>query len=167
MKRDGTGRDTMLYKNFKALIDAYDADAINYDDETCYDPAILTQFGKMCVDMGVKVTLCPYNNMDMWVQVKKNLGDAVDRIYVQCYDGGAGNRNQLQTWRNAFGMDVIPGLWAGKSNSFPADLSSYLKQKRRTVTGGFFWLWDEMQHTKSPNAVSDYAEAINKNNKFS
>ena len=166
MKRDGTGRDTELYQNFKALIDAFDADAINYDDETCYDPAILTQFGEMCVDMGVKVTLCPYTYMDMWVQVKNNLGDAVDRIYVQCYDGGAGNRDQLAAWKKAFGMDVIPGLWAGKYNSFPSDLSSYLKQNSRSVTGGFLWLWDEMENVGSPNSVSDYADAINGQNKF-
>ena len=167
MKRDGTGKDTELYKNFKALIDAYDADAINFDDETCYDPQILTDFGKMCVDMGVKVTLCPYTMMNVWKQVKENLGDAVDRIYVQCYAGGAGNYGALESWKNAFGMDVIPGLYNTEATGNRASsMGDYLKSNSRYVTGGFMWLWDEMEGTASPNSVADYGEAINSQNKF-
>lgn len=167
MKRDGRGSDTELYKNFKALIDAYDADAVDFDDETCYDPQILTDFGRMCVDMGVKVTLCPYTMTDVWKKVKDNLGDAVDRIYVQCYAGGAGNYGQLASWKNAFGMDVIPGLYNTESTgNTAAAMGSYLKKNSGYVTGGFMWLWDEMENTGSPNSVADYGKAINNQNKF-
>lgn len=167
MKRDGTGKDTMLYKNFKALIDAYDADAVNFDDETCYDPQILTDFGKMCVDMGVKVTLCPYTMQDVWVQVKKNLGDAVDRIYLQCYAGGSGNYGQIQSWKRAFGMDVIPGLFNTESTGNTAQkVGDYIAENSRNVTGGFMWLWDDMENTGSPNSVADYGGAISAQNKF-
>lgn len=164
MKRDGTGRDTVLYKNFKALIDAYDADAINYDDESCYDVDILSNFGKMCEDMGVKVTLCPYTMMDMWMNVKKNLGDNVDRVYVQCYDGGAGNVSQLSTWKRAFNMDVIPGLWASRTDISTTE--KFLSDNQKYITGCFFWLFDEMSSMKSPRSFADYATVVNDANKF-
>lgn len=164
MERDGTGSDTVLYKNFKALIDAYDADAINFDDESCYDVDVLTNFGKMCEDMGVKVTLCPYTMMDMWVQVKENLGDNVDRIYVQCYDGGAGNVSYLSTWKRAFGMDVIPGIWASRTDL--ATTESFLASNQKYITGCFFWLYDEMSGMKSPGSFEDYAAVVNAADKY-
>lgn len=164
MARDGTGSDTVLYKNFKALIDAYDADAVNFDDESCYDVDILSDFGKMCEDMGVKVTLCPYTMMDMWMKVKENLGDNVDRVYVQCYDGGAGNVSQLSTWKRAFGMDVIPGLWASKTDISTTE--NFLASNKKYITGCFFWLFDEMATMTSPRSFEDYGAVVNAANKF-
>lgn len=162
IERDGTGEDTVLYRNFKALIEAANADAINYDDESCYDVDNAVKFGKMCESMGVKVTLCPYTNKEFWVQVEDQLGDElVDRIYLQCYSGGAGN--DPLNWELAFGRKVIPGYWGihGGSGTSAAAVGKLLANKKSSITGGFMWLYDELQSNGSPNSVNDYAAAIN------
>ena len=164
IEKDGDGENTVLYKNFKALIDATGADAVNFDDESCYDVASATTFGKMCDKMGVKVSLCPYTNINYWKSLKNNLGDIVDRIYLQCYSGGSGNTpNTWANWAKEFDMDIIPGFWCGTGDGRDAALSvsTKLKSNRTHITGGFMWLYDELQGLSSPNSTKDYAKAIN------
>ena len=162
----GTGENSILYKNFKALIEATGADAINYDDESCYDLNTGIKFGKMCEKLGVKVTLCPYTNQNYWVQLYKALGpELCDRVYLQCYDGGAGNKNQIKQWSEAFGCDVIPGYWCinteKPSESMNAETVKFnLERNIKYVNGGFMWLFDHMQTLQSPNAVKDYGTSI-------
>lgn len=164
MSRDGTGEDTILYKNFKALIDACGADAINYDDESNYNVEDAVKFGKMVESMGLKVTLCPFNQMTYWVNVYKGLGSELcDRIYLQCYDGGAGNN--VRDWYNAFGgVKIIPGYWCLHYNNSAGDTAAQVQQKledvKRYSTGGFMWLYDDMKGLSSPNTTADYVEAI-------
>ena len=164
MKRDGTGEDTVLYKNFKALIEASGADAINYDDESSYDVSVAADFGHMMASMGMKITLCPYTAMSYWKGVYDALGsDLVDRIYLQCYDGGAGNN--VQDWYRAFGnVKISPGYWCLHYNNSAGDTAAQVKSKlkgvKRYATGGFMWLYDDMQYLASPNTAKDYAEAI-------
>ena len=164
----GTGEDSILYKNFKALIEATGAHAINYDDESCYDLNTGIEFGKMCERLGVKVTLCPYTNQNYWVQLYKALGpELCDRVYLQCYAGGAGNKNAIQQWSEALGCDVIPGYWCNNTES-PSDSMSAsvvqfnLERNIEHVNGGFMWLFDHMQNLPSPNSVKDYGTAIAK-----
>lgn len=164
MARDGTGEDTILYRNFKALIEASGADAVNYDDESNYNVDDAVKFGKMIESMGLKVTLCPFNQMNYWVNVYKGLGpELCDRIYLQCYDGGAGNN--VAEWSRAFGdVKIIPGYWCLHYNNSAGDTAAQVKQKLEAVerysTGGFMWLYDDMMGLKSPNSTADYAEAI-------
>lgn len=162
INRDGTGEDTILYKNFKALIEATGADAINYDDESCYDVTPMAKFGQMCVDMGMKVSFCPYTNMSFWVDLYKAIGEEnVDRIYVQCYAGGASNAPM--NWARAFGKDVIPGYWCvggDGSSKTAAQVQTALKAAINSSEGGFMWLFDNMQTLGEPNSVADYADAI-------
>lgn len=159
----GTGSETVLYKNFKALMEATGADAVNYDDEVTYDVTSAVQFGQMCNDMGMKVTLCPYTNSSFWKGVKDNLGNIVDRVYLQCYAGGSGNNPG--TWSNILGMNVIPGLWC-LNNSSGGDTASEVQNQMESwenaydIDGGFMWLYDDMQQLSSPNATADYANAI-------
>lgn len=68
----GTGSNSILYKNFAALKQVTGADAIDFDDESCYDVASAVSFGQMCVGLGYKVTLCPYTNSSFWISVKIN-----------------------------------------------------------------------------------------------
>lgn len=167
IERDGTGEDTILYKNFKLLIEATGADAVNYDDESCYDVASATKFGKMCEAMGVKVALCPYTRMDFWKALYKNLGSELcDRIYVQCYAGGA--YNKPADWARELGTEVIPGYWClhGSEGDTAAAVNRKLKNDKNSITGGFMWLYDDMQSLKAPNATVDYAEAINSLNPY-
>lgn len=46
----GTGSDSILYRNFQALKNATGANAVNFDDESAYDLASATAFGKMLYD---------------------------------------------------------------------------------------------------------------------
>ncbi|WDV48138.1 hypothetical protein PV797_10670 [Clostridiaceae bacterium M8S5] len=158
----GTGSDTVLYKNFLALKNATGSDAVNYDDEKTYDVASSVKFGKMCNDMGMKVTLCPYTNKPYWKAVKDGLGNICDRVYLQCYAGGAGNNPD--TWANYMGMDVIPGLWCihGSSGDSAAQVKAKLQGwNNGSIQGGFMWLYDNIKTLSSPNTTADYAAAIN------
>ena len=61
INKNGTGRTTMLYRNFKALLEAVPGiDAVNNDDEQCYDVSTATKFHVMMYDLGCKTTLAPY-----------------------------------------------------------------------------------------------------------
>ena len=163
MKRDGDGEDTVLYKNFKKLIEVTGADAVNYDDESCYDVNATVAFSEMLLTMGVKISLCPYTNMSFWTSLYSRLGDSVDRIYLQCYSGGAGN-NPAE-WYSAFGTKVIPGYWClhnGGSEGMSAEqVEETLKRASRFSEGAFIWYYDDTKNLSSPNSTADYAEAIN------
>jgi len=113
--------------------------------------------------MGCKVTLCPYTNMNVWLQVKNNLGDDCDRVYLQCYEGGTWNRNSIKTWYDAFGMDIIPGYWCLHSGSgdTPDAVKTELTNNSKYVRGAFMWLYDDMQKLTGKNATAYYGKAIN------
>lgn len=92
----GTGTGSILYRNFKALKTAIPSmDAINNDDEGTYDVNSATSFHVMLADVGFKTTLAPYTNKAYWQNLATNVnnqrGGAVDKIYLQWYEGGAGN----------------------------------------------------------------------------
>ncbi|WMJ22789.1 discoidin domain-containing protein [Paludicola sp. MB14-C6] len=159
----GTGSSSILYRNFQALKAATGADAVNYDDESCYDVASSVQFGQMCNTLGYKVALCPYTNDYYWSSVKNQLGTSiVDRVYLQCYAGGSSN--SPSAWKGYMGMDVIPGLWCLNSSSggdTASSVQSQLTNWSSSSVGGFMWLYDDMMQLSSPNATADYAAAIN------
>lgn len=127
----------ILYTNFKALKNACPGlDAINDDDEGNYDLNSSIAFGQMLYNScGLKFTQVPYQNQSFWVALKNNLGAACDLVYLQCYQGGAGN--DPGNWDAAYGggFHVIPG-----------EETNYASQSQFTtwatndgVTGGFFW----------------------------
>lgn len=158
----GTGTNSILYKNFLALKEATGADAVNYDDESCYDVTSAVTFGKMCAQMGYKITLAPYTRSSFWSSVKQQLGATVDRVYLQCYAGGSGNTPSA--WNSSMGTKVIPGLWCLNSSSggdSATQVNAQLREWKDSISGGFMWLYDDMQNLASPNATADYANAIN------
>lgn len=135
----GTGTNSILYRNFLALKNATGVDAIQYDDEQTYDVSSAVAFGNMIAALGMKVTLCPYTAQSFWTNVKAQLGTNVDAIYLQCYDGGAGNNPA--TWNTAFGgFKVYPGLWGNTDT--PPSVTSKMRNWQQTlgITGGFMWL---------------------------
>ena len=140
----GTGTNSILYQNFLALKNATGVDAIQFDDETTYDVNSMVAFGNMLASMGLKVTLCPYTNQAFWVNVKSQLGSKVDAIYLQCYDGGAGN--DPANWISAFGgFKVTPGLW-GNTETLPSATAKMVNWKTNLgIPGGFMWLNGTMQ----------------------
>ncbi|QWP78817.1 discoidin domain-containing protein [Lysobacter sp. K5869] len=162
----GTGSTSILYRNFQALKTATGADAVNFDDESYYNVADTTTFGNMLVGLGYKITFAPYTNQSFWKGVKDNLGASVDRIYLQVYDGGAGN--DPANWNTAMGMTVMPGLWTKHGTGCSAGDSPTSVNTRMAgwktsagIGGGFLWLYDDIQKCWSQGTSAQYAAAIN------
>jgi len=163
----GTNTDSILYKNFLALKNATGADAIDYDDETQYDVATSVKFGLMLSSIGYKVTLCPYTDASFWQSVYNQLGsNLVDRVYLQCYAGGAGN--DPGTWNGYFsGLKVIPGMWgiaSDPSGSTASQVETQMTAWRAAdgIPGGFMWLYDNLAANTNGGTPADYALAINR-----
>lgn len=162
----GTGPTSILYRNFQALKAATGADAANFDDESTYDLNSATQFGNMLAELGYKITLVPYTRQSFWVSLKNALGDKVDTVYLQVYDGG--RLNDPAAWSKALGMPVHPGLWslhgAGcLQGDSPASVQVKMSLWKTTagITGGFMWLYDDMLACSSWATSAQYAQAIN------
>ncbi|KAF2964159.1 hypothetical protein GQX73_g9416 [Xylaria multiplex] len=116
MANPGPGPSTPLYRNFAALKTAWGLDAVNNDDESLYDVSSTVKFAKMLGEIGYKYTIAPYTNSGFWVslisQTNAGLTDPnllLDRVYLQCYDGGAGNNPS--SWANTLKLKVVPLLW--------------------------------------------------------
>lgn len=163
----GTGPNSILYKNFARLKALTGADAANFDDESAYDVASATAFGKMLVGLGYKITFAPYTYQSFWSSLKTNLGDNVDRVYLQDYDGGAGN--DPAQWSTALGILVQPGLWSRHgtncaSGDDPTSVHTRMAAWKRSaaIPGGFMWLYDDIRKCSAPGrTTADYANAIN------
>ncbi len=162
----GTGSGSILYRNFQALKTATGADAVNFDDESHYNVADTTTFGQMLIGLGYKITFAPYTNQSFWKGVKDNLGASVDRIYLQVYDGGAGNNPA--TWNTAMGMTVMPGLWTKhgsgcSAGDSPAQVNTRMAGWKTSagISGGFLWLYDDIQACWAQGTTAQYAAAIN------
>lgn len=145
----GTGSSTMLYKNFKALKEAIpQIDAVNNDDENCYDVETGAKFHIMMYNLGYKTTLAPYTYKTYWqnlcTKIRSTRSRAVDRIMVQCYDGGAGNVNSVASWT----FNGVTQRHAGLmyySNDWSVDKNLAQFQKwadEKSAQGGFVWVYN-------------------------
>lgn len=149
INKNGTGSTTMLYKNFKALKTAVpEIDAVNNDDEQCYDVETGAKFHIMMNDLGYQTTLAPYTYKPYWqslcTKIRASKPKAVDRIMVQCYDGGAANVNQVGTWTFTGVAERHAGLMY-YSNDWSVDknLEQFQKWKDDGVaSGGFVWVYN-------------------------
>lgn len=158
VKAQGTGETSILYKNFKALKTTIPVvEAINNDDEQTYDVETASAFHIMLYDLGYKTTVAPYTNKTFWqnfvTRVNNARPGAVDRIDLQCYDGGAGNRSNPNAWA----MGNIP-LHAGllnseNSGSVNAQMMSW--KKNSSVVGGFIWVYNDNSFS-----LQNYSRAI-------
>jgi hypothetical protein len=131
----GTGPSSILYKNFQALKNAVTGiDAINDDDEKTYDLSSSTSFANMLGGLGYKFTLVPYQNQSFWVNLKNAITNC-DYVYVQCYEGGAGN--DPGQWQSAMGSGVVV---IGGQESNTANLATWRSWYLETgVQGGFYY----------------------------
>ncbi|MBN2486115.1 MAG: RICIN domain-containing protein [Bacteroidales bacterium] len=156
----GTGTGSILYRNFSALKNAIPSiDAINNDDEEAYDVNSATAFHIMLADIGFKTTLAPYMNKSYWQSLATNINNqragAVDRIYLQCYDGGAGN-NPCDWNINNITMHT-GGLSYEDQNNVIAKMTS--ARNNCNSKGGFFWVYND-------NNINLQALASSVNNLF-
>ncbi len=150
----GTGSSTTLYKNFKILKDSIpEIDAVNNDDEHAYDSNTAIRFHVMMAQLGFKSSLAPYTNKSYWTAIatgiNNNIPGTVDRILIQCYDGGAGNNPS--DWH----INNIP-LHAGRLNYQDFNQTKTVMQtwkNEKDVVGGFFWVYNDETWNLSKYAI--------------
>jgi hypothetical protein len=169
IQNGGTGPDSILYRNFQALYEALGPDAINDDDESCFDLSSTVAFARMTEAIGYRnFTIVPFTDMGFWGSVTAELGQFLDRAYLQEYSGGSGN--DPQAWTQQLGMPVDPGLWCKNGpgcaeGSSPSEIGSAMAYWRQDagIPGGFIWLYDDIQKCLSSTSYSaaDYASAVN------
>jgi hypothetical protein len=168
IESEGTSENTILYKNFKKLKEITGADAIDYDDESNYDVGSTVQLSEMLIEIGYKITLCPYTRKSFWQsvydQVQSNHPGAIDRVYLQCYDGGASNTPAA--WNDSFkGLKVTPGLWCSHGADCINGLDwrsveHKLKGWKSGIEGGFMWSFDGILQCSIGGTPKQYATAI-------
>ena len=139
--------------------------ALNFDDENCYNLSCEVQFGIMLCELGFNVTICPYTNESFWRQLASGINDkcpgCVDRNYLQCYAGGAGNNPCNWQFDN---VPVYPGLFGQHGSGCnqgdsPAQVEQILEGWKTEcgITGAWIWLYDSVEKCIP---VSKYADAI-------
>ena len=142
INRHGVGSGTILYKNFKALKNAIpEIDAVNNDDEHCYDVATAVKFHKMMYELGYKTTIAPYTKRSFWENLVSQLGDRCDRVLIQCYDGGAGNNPSDWHLGNRAVHAGRMNYQEGGVDACVAQMESW--KKNNGVSGGFIWLYND------------------------
>ena len=157
----GTGTNSILYKNFQALKTAIPAlDAVDFDDENGFDQSSTVQFAVMLGSLGYKVMLDAYDNSSYWVSVAAAINsqspETVDGVHLQCYAGGGGN--SPCSFGNFGNIPVYPGLWDQNYN--PSQVQSVLSgwYSSCNITGAFMWLYDDFVGN---GQAAQYAAAIN------
>ena len=161
INKEGTGENSILYKNFKALKDAIpEIVAINNDQEQDYNINEVSEFHIMLAQLGYLTTIAPYTNKSFWESVVGKINQAVpnsvDRVYLQTYDGGA--YNDPNDW-NVFGE--IP-MFVGYNCESSDNLAEMEKRMVRwkvssDVSGGFLW-----NYNNESRNLNEWATAINR-----
>ena len=161
VQSQGTGTNSILYKDFAALKAAIPAlDAIDFDDENSFNSPTTIAFGVMLGQLGYKVEPDPFDNSSYWTnvvaQINAQAPGTSDGVHLQAYAGGSGN-NPCVGWN--FGtVPVFPGLW--DLNDTPAQVQTIMSgwHAQCGITGGFMWLYDDFVGT---GLAAQYAAAIN------
>lgn len=161
IQSQGTGPNSILYKDFQALKAAIPAlDAIDFDDENSYNSPTTIQFGVMLGQLGYHVMPDPYTNSSYWInvvsQINTQLPGTVDGVHLQAYAGGAGN-NPCQGW-NFGSVPVFPFLWDQVDT--PAQVETIMSgwHSQCDIIGGGLWIYDDIVGT---GLAAQYATAIN------
>ena len=162
----GTGKKSILYKDFAALAAALPVDAIDLDDENSYDSESTIKFALMLGGLGYHVTMNPYTNNSYWTsvvsQINTQMPGLVDGIHLQTFAGGSGN-NPCSGW-DFGGVPVYPGLSDQPSAppySSPTQAESRLAtwHNQCGINGGWLWIFDQIQGT---DLVKEYAKDMTK-----
>ncbi|HWA91781.1 MAG TPA: hypothetical protein VG889_17215 [Rhizomicrobium sp.] len=162
----GTGKHSVLYKDFAALAKALPVDAIDLDDENGYDAESTTKFALMLGKLGYHVTINPYTNNAYWTSlvagINGQMPGLVDGVHLQTFAGGSGN-TPCANW-DFGGVPVFPGL-SDQASAPPKVTPAQAETKLKTwhgqcgITGAWLWIFDEIKGTDLPR---QYAQAMNK-----
>ena len=141
----GVGHNSIMYRNFKALKDAIpEIDAVNNDDEHCYDAATAVKFHTMMYDLGYKTTVAPYTNKSFWQSLVNGLNGnrkgACDRVLIQCYGGGI--YNNPSDWKLG-GLPVHAGRENYQTNMETSIAQMDTWRQNNGVVGGFVWVYND------------------------
>ena len=165
VESQGTGKDSILYKDFAALKAALPVDAIDFDDENSYDSSSTVKFAVMLGKLGYHVTMDPYTNAGYWTSVVSKINNrragTVDGIHLETYAGGEGNSPCSSEW-NFGSVPVYPGVSDQPSAPpylTPAEARAAMHKWRKQcgITGGWLWIFDQIAGT---GLVRKYAHAI-------
>ena len=160
----GTGKKSILYKDFRALASALPVDAIDFDDENSYDSESTVKFAVMLGQLGYHVTMNPYTNNSYWTsvvsQINGQMPGLVDGIHLQTFAGGSGN-SPCTNW-NFGDVPVFPGLsdqTSAPPHVTPAQAEAKLKawHDQCGITGAWLWIFDQIAGTDLPK---QYAHAM-------
>ena len=160
VERDGTGEETVLYRNFKALKEALpEIVAVNNDQEQDYNLASAVSFHRMLAEIGYKTTIAPYTNKSYWQNFVRQLNSTpgtCELVYLQIYGGGAGNNPA--DWK-VFGDVPMHVGFDCEASSDIATMQSRFKNWRDTAgaKGGFLW-----NYSSEARNLNEWATAINR-----
>jgi hypothetical protein len=161
IESQGTGPNSILYKDFQALKAAIPAlDAIDFDDENSYNTPTTIAFGVMLGQLGYHVMPDPYTNNSYWInvvsQINTQLPGTVDGVHLQTYAGGSGN-SPCVDW-NFGSVPVFPFVWDQVDT--PAQTESIMSgwHSQCDIIGGGLWIYDDIVGT---GLAAQYANAIN------
>jgi hypothetical protein len=162
----GTGKRSILYKDFAALAAALPIDAIDLDDENSYDSESTVKFALMLGKLGYHVTINPYTNNSYWIsvvsQINSQVPGLVNGVHLQTFAGGAGN-TPCSGW-DFGGVPVFPGL-SDQPSAPPFLTPAQAKAKlagwhtQCGITGAWLWIFDQIQGTDLPR---QYAHAMSR-----
>ncbi|KAF1978389.1 hypothetical protein BU23DRAFT_223196 [Bimuria novae-zelandiae CBS 107.79] len=171
MNKPGASVNTPLAKNLAALRSHWDLDALSNNDGSIYDLASTVAFAKLVGKLGYKYTILPWQNVDYWATLVRELNtealddndELLDRVYLQCYDGGAGN--DPRSWWARLGTRVVPLVWVTNDykpvyGSTPAQARAKFSnwKARGSVEGVEYWNDYDIEKTKPPYAA--YGDAL-------
>jgi len=163
----GTGKKSILYKDFAALAKALPVDAIDLDDENGYDSESTIKFALMLGKLGYHVTMNPYTNDTYWKsvvsQINTQMPGLVDGIHLQTFAGGGGNSPCSSTW-DFGGVPVFPGL-SDQPSAPPYKSPTAAEAQLKTwdgqcgISGAWLWIYDQIKGTPQ---VKEYAKDMTK-----
>ncbi|HEY0394204.1 MAG TPA: hypothetical protein VGD01_06885 [Candidatus Elarobacter sp.] len=167
----GSFTGTNLYDNFVALKNTLPVvSLIDMDCEETYDQASFVAFCQMLIEIGFRITFCPYTYYSFWTgsltALENSNPGSVVWWNLQCYDGG--NGNDPQQWAGYI-TDAIPsfntagyilaGDWTDDS---PAQMQALMQtfSMESAAGGGFIWTIDSAISGDAHGDLAAYVSAI-------
>jgi len=171
------GLTQVLIDNFTALRTAFTVDGscvidgFDLDCEESVDSSVIVQFSQILFQLGFKVTFCPYTNQLFWQSAMQSLwnqGMKVSWWNLQCYAGGYGNRDDLQSWIDTLAQVVgktaapsylmpglavqgTPGEGDGQCPTGEGGIcSTFAGWSQFGLPGGFLWMYDYIVQQPPP-----------------
>ena len=161
VKAQGTGENSILYRNFKALKEAIpEIIAINNDQEQDYNVNEVAEFHIMLAKLGYLTTIAPYTDKSFWQSVVGKINQAVpnsvDRVYLQTYDGGSSNNPE--DWKVFGDIPMFVGYNCEASDNL-AEMEKLMQRWKVSsdVSGGFLW-----NYNNESRNLNEWATAINR-----